>query len=480
MKKTNRLLITTAMVLFLVALGCKQLNQTSDNTTSGGTTSLTDPLIIINSGAAQTSSTSVTLSLFSSGASEMYITNTAGCSSGGTWETFAPSKSWVVNFINSTGTVYVKFRNSVTESACVSDSISFLASGGWTMTSLNSAPTGRAFHSAIWTGERMLVWGGLIGTGNYNSGGAFDPISNSWTAITEGITGTQQHSAIWTGSEMIIWGGMTSGNGTSVVNSGQAYDPDTDTWTAITSTGAPTARRGHTAVWTGSRMIVWGGLDSSGVRLNSGGIYDPNTDTWSAITTTNAPSARYLSSAVWTGSRMIVWGGSTASSTSTNTGASYDPDTDNWEVVSTVGSAAARYGHFASWTGTRMLVWGGRTGSLDAVSSGSLYDPATDSWSAITDSPATIGTFQTGEHNFSVWTGTELITWGGYLSNATYSNRGAKYNLSTNSWAVLPRGDNLANRVAPSAVWTGASFIVWGGNAGALFDAFDDGAIYTP
>ena len=32
-----------------------------------------------------------------------------------------------------------------------------------------------------------------------------------------------------------------------------------DTWTATTTTGAPDGRADHTAVWTGSEMIVWGG-----------------------------------------------------------------------------------------------------------------------------------------------------------------------------------------------------------------------------
>src|SRR2546425_6328497 len=37
-----------------------------------------------------------------------------------------------------------------------------------------------------------------------------------------------------------------------------------DTWTPTSVTNAPDARRWHTAVWTGSEMIVWGGISSSG------------------------------------------------------------------------------------------------------------------------------------------------------------------------------------------------------------------------
>ena len=81
-----------------------------------------------------------------------------------------------------------------------------------------------------------------------------------------------------------------------------------DTWTATSTTNAPDARTGHTAVWTGSEMIVWGGVNGFGV-FNTGGRYNPSTDTWTATSTTNAPEARAGHTAVWTGSEMIVWGG---------------------------------------------------------------------------------------------------------------------------------------------------------------------------
>ena len=78
----------------------------------------------------------------------------------------------------------------------------------------------------------------------------------------------------------------------------------TDTW-APTSELTPDSRQQHTAVWTGSEMIVWGGYP----YLNTGGKYDPATDSWTLTSTTNAPDGRYLHSAVWTGVVMVVWGG---------------------------------------------------------------------------------------------------------------------------------------------------------------------------
>ena len=81
-----------------------------------------------------------------------------------------------------------------------------------------------------------------------------------------------------------------------------------DTWTATSTTNAPSARSVHTAVWTGSEMIVWGGAVTT-TAFNTGGRYNPSTDSWTATSTTNAPTARDCHTAVWTGSEMIVWGG---------------------------------------------------------------------------------------------------------------------------------------------------------------------------
>jgi hypothetical protein len=79
-------------------------------------------------------------------------------------------------------------------------------------------------------------------------------------------------------------------------------------WTVTATASAPSSRSDHTAVWTGSHMLVWGGDTSSGT-VNTGGQYDPAANSWSAMTTTGAPTSRRFHTAVWTGSRMLVWGG---------------------------------------------------------------------------------------------------------------------------------------------------------------------------
>src|SRR4030095_15697722 len=97
--------------------------------------------------------------------------------------------------------------------------------------------------------------------------------------------------------------------------------------TPPTPIGAPATRYYHTAVWTGTRMIIWGGYSNFIGYRNTGGLYDPATATSTSTSTNNAPEARYQHTAVWIGTRMVVWGGY-GNSGYLNTGGRYDPTTD--------------------------------------------------------------------------------------------------------------------------------------------------------
>jgi N-acetylneuraminic acid mutarotase len=134
--------------------------------------------------------------------------------------------------------------------------------------------------------------------------------------------GRSGHTAVWTGSALLIWGGATPDN----VNLGDGwlYRPESHTWTPISSNGAPTARRGHTAVWTGTEMIVWGGATNSlGGITGDGARYNPALDQWTTLTDVNAPGPRTGHRAVWTGTEMIVWSGSRADFSRANDGARF-------------------------------------------------------------------------------------------------------------------------------------------------------------
>ena len=170
----------------------------------------------------------------------------------------------------------------------------------------------------------MIIWGGDVGG---NTGGRYTPGTDSWAAIstTGAPVGRSNPTAVWTGSEMIVWGGVSGPPPYTYFNTGGRYTPGTDSWAATSLTNAPTHRAFHTAVWTGSplnQMIVWGGVSVPSF-WDTGGRYNPSTDSWTATSITNAPVGRDVHTAVWTGSQMIVWGGLGGGNVFFNTGGRY-------------------------------------------------------------------------------------------------------------------------------------------------------------
>ena len=333
--------------------------------------------------------------------------------------------------------------------------------GTWTGTSVTNAPQGRQSHKAVWTGTEMIIWGGGVADNNdFNTGGRYTPSTDSWTptSTVNAPRARVGHTAIWTGTEMIVWGGETCCP-LVYFNTGGRYSPSTDTWVATTSIQAPDGRSLHTAVWTGTEMIVWGGLQNSPV--STGGRYNPKTDSWTATSATDAPSARYDHTSVWTGSEMIVWGGTDGTGINYfNTGGKYDPLTDTWQATTTSNAPTSRAGHAAVWSGSEMIVWGG--GGQVTDNTGGRYDPITDSWAATTTVNAPSARF----FHTAVWTGGEMIIWGGSLfdgSNNHYFNTGGRYNSFTDSWTATTTLNAPSERNAQVAVWTGAEMIVWGG-----------------
>lgn len=351
------------------------------------------------------------------------------------------------------------------------DPVSSCTDDTWTPTDTATAPSARYEHTAIWTGTEMIVWGGYGPGGMLITGGRYDPSTDTWTATSTVSVPEPRvaYTAVWTGSEMIIWGGYFSFSNYS--SDGGRYNPMTDTWVPTSNLNAPNARGAHTAVWTGNEMIIWGGYDDLD-DMSSGSRYNPSTDTWTPTSTSNAPSPRSSHIAVWTGSEMIVWGGN-----SLLTGGRYFPLTDSWVATSTLNAPDARYyGPTAVWTGSEMIIWGGY-GTSGLLSSGGRYDPSTDGWTptSITDAP------DARASHTAVWTGAEMIIWGGY-DFASDLNTGGRYNPSTDTWASGGTNTTTAPsaRDSHTAVWTGNEMIVWGGYGSAPLDTGGSYCVQQP
>lgn len=323
-----------------------------------------------------------------------------------------------------------------------------------TATRLNIDPGERADHSAIWTGSRMIVWGGRNDAGVLKSGCWYDPGENVWRPIngSNAPAARASHSCVWTGDLMVIWGGD---NGTAHLNTGGIYYLGNDSWNSTSMTGAPAGRNKHSTVWTGTEMIVWGGFDGAGT-VNTGARFNPITNTWSAMTTTNAPSARMGHTAIWTGTEMIVWGGSNATGLGFfNTGARYNPATDTWTTISTTNAPSARTDHIAAWMNPEMIIWSGGAGV--ATASGGRYNPSTNTWTAIVP-PATVSPRTRAK---AIRINNDIYIWGGKATDS--GNQPLLYTPSMNNWTILSTAGEPQNYERFSMVWTGREIIVFGG-----------------
>lgn len=342
----------------------------------------------------------------------------------------------------------------------------------WLPLSTTNGPGSRTSHTGVWTGSEMILWGGgvglpvvALGTGARYSPTRTDP--DQWIPVTttNAPAARTRHTAVWTGSEMIVWGGDTALSGsTTWLTTGGRYSI-TNGWSpTLAGSTAPSGRSSHTAVWTGSEMIVWGGWDGTSY-LQTGGRYDPAKDSWTGTSVFKAPSARVGHVAVWTGSVMIIWGGRSSTSSNPgplNTGARYDPATDTWTPITTTGAPSARYDAAAVWTGTEMIVWGGNgatSSTSQPLDTGARYNPVTNTWTPISTSGAPGARYA----HTAVWTGKEMIVWGG-LEASGNTETGGRYDPAKDSWSLTSTVGAPAGRSGHTAIWIGSEMVVYGGS----------------
>lgn len=351
-----------------------------------------------------------------------------------------------------------------------------LSTATWTSITNTGAPSAREFASGVWSGTEFIVWGGLDDSSGttYKSGGRFNPATNSWTNTPTGgacPVARYRHSAIWAGDRMIVWGGVDGVTVPVFYNTGGEYIPTAGTpWQATPTLNGPTARIYHQALWTGEEMLIFG-------PAATGNRYDPTANAWAAIPSANGPSSISGQKAIFTGTNFISWGGQqttidsfgVSSTISTNIGGMYDLALDQWTFTSTSGAVpSARDQHSAIYTGTRMLVWGGQDVNASCpskyFSDGSSFDPIANSWTALPSS----GLIARSQHA-AVWSGTSMIVFGGTTCSGT-TNTGGVYTPG-GSWSATSTTNAPSARQNAFATWTGTQMLVLGpGNDGGKYN----------
>jgi len=241
-------------------------------------------------------------------------------------------------------------------------------------------PIGRSYFASDWDGSKMYVWGGYIDNDPYytNTGAIYDPSNSTdpWVSMT--TTGAPSERAIvtgvWSGSKFIVWGGEDVS--WVPLNTGGVYDPLTNSWTETNTTDpdTPSPRAYHHSKFIDTGMFVWGGDDYVSQSLGDGAIYSPSTDSWSPLPSENAPSPRLSGGYEWNGRDLIIWGGYDSWTFPTpffNNGSRYNSSNNLFSPMSENNAPGGRSDIKSVWLDKYFFVWGGYDGRYPVT--GGLY-----------------------------------------------------------------------------------------------------------
>lgn len=173
----------------------------------------------------------------------------------------------------------------------------------------------------------------------------------------------------------------------------------------------------------------------------------------SAVQMPDAPiEGRSGAAAVWTGSEMLVWGGAGLDGSAEqpmSDGAAFDPASGSWRLLPEAPIEGRAYSATV-WTGTEMIVWGGsQNGQM--LDDGAAFDPGTGEWRVLSDSP-----LSAAMTSGVAWTGTEMFIIGG-LNDA--NGNAAAYDPVADSWRDIADAPGPNAPPFPTAVWTGEALL---------------------
>lgn len=155
----------------------------------------------------------------------------------------------------------------------------------------------------VWTGEEVIAFYSLSETAQ-KSGGRYDPETDTWRSISLVNAPLVEYKAAvtWTGQEMIVYGGVDI-DGAPGPNLGARYNPTSDTWLSIPSN--PMLQGTTIGLWNGAEVLLLGvgGYELTGAR------YDPATNAWLDLPRLACAEAIVpFGNAVWSGTEILTWG----------------------------------------------------------------------------------------------------------------------------------------------------------------------------
>lgn len=309
----------------------------------------------------------------------------------------------------------------------------------------------------------MIIWGGWLqdeGTiglsGVSGAGAAYDPGADSWRMLPDApIAARGDHLTTWTGDTMLVWGGFGS---QGPLKDGAAYDPARNAWRLMAA--APRewqrvfrnsrTREDSATAWTGSEWVIAQNGRDGVVRSAA---YDPKQDTWRELPAASGSDTEGIELA-WTGSELVL---------STFEGLSrLGADVNSWTSIAETPANLPVFSPM-TWAGNRLFALIHRFAFRAHWAFVATWDPATDTWAVLPQPPMTLA----GATLF--WDGEHLTAFGSDLA----------YDVASETWWEVPMASDREDAVT---VWTGTQVIQWGGWECGLCPSgvFDEGMVYTP
>ena len=244
---------------------------------------------------------------------------------------------------------------------------------GWSNTGRLNTPR-RAHTATLLLDGKVLVAGGLNGSGILHTAESYDPASGEWHSTGELNVPRYLHTAtLLKDGKILIVGG--SADDYDSLNGAELYDPKDERWSVTGSLNTP--RSFHTAsLLKNGKVLVVGGdehadfWDFEPRPLDTVELYDPDTGIWSFTGNLNTGVEGHTATLLQNG-KVLVLGERSAEL--------YDSDTGTW---SSIGSLVDIGGHTATLLADgRVLVVSENSAGVPS-NRAQLYDPETGAWSS--------------------------------------------------------------------------------------------------
>ncbi len=212
-----------------------------------------------------------------------------------------------------------------------------------------------------------------------NDGSAYVPASTAGSRSPAPLVPRSGAESAWTGSRLVITGGYHEGDDDDRTD-GAAFDPVSGAWSPIAARPTPGSVRG--------RQRLRGALDGKvrAVPTSPGWPTTPPPTAGRPSPPPRSPKARPPANRPSGPAPPAQSGASpgrtlgrrdappTGTAAAVYAGAMYDPAANRWQTF-VAGPLSGRVRHTAVWTGQEMLVWGGSNGDA-GLADGAAYRPS--------------------------------------------------------------------------------------------------------